>query len=87
MPLRLPTVLELPIFDFIYSPIFRLPGFSPIALILLVEAGRFERPTPCAQGWWPLQRQILSPLRLSQFTPFRVRMSRAREGANEHLRK
>ncbi len=26
------------------------PEFDPICLILLVGAGRFERPTPCAQG-------------------------------------
>ena len=30
--------------------IFGHPGNADISLILLVGAGRFERPTPCAQG-------------------------------------
>ena len=30
--------------------IFGHPGNARICLILLVGAGRFERPTPCAQG-------------------------------------
>jgi hypothetical protein len=34
----------------IYIAIFRPAGFGPTSLILLVGAGRFERPTPCAQG-------------------------------------
>jgi hypothetical protein len=35
---------------FIYSRFFGHPGNAHIRLISLVGAGRFERPTPCAQG-------------------------------------
>jgi hypothetical protein len=38
------------IYSFIYSLIFGTPSTAHISLILLVGAGRFERPTPCAQG-------------------------------------
>jgi hypothetical protein len=39
---------------FIYSVTFGHPKNARIVLILLVGAGRFERPTPCAQvGCWP----------------------------------
>jgi hypothetical protein len=35
------------------------PPFSHISLIVLVGAGRFERPTPCAQGGFRQRREML----------------------------
>jgi hypothetical protein len=41
---------ELHSYIFIYSRFFGHPGYARISLNSLVGAGRFERPTPCAQG-------------------------------------
>src|ERR1019366_2073490 len=39
-------------YKFIYSGVFAADPDGRNLLILLVGAGRFERPTPCAQGGW-----------------------------------
>ena len=47
---RLLNLEESYCYKIIYSRFFGRPGNARISLILLVGAGRFERPTPCAQG-------------------------------------
>jgi hypothetical protein len=37
-------------YKIIYSGFPAMPGIDRIPLKILVGAGRFERPTPCAQG-------------------------------------
>ena len=48
--LQLQTHGGLQRYDFIYGGFLRLFKIGRNCLILLVGAGRFERPTPCAQG-------------------------------------
>ena len=52
-------------YKIIYSRFCGHPGNARISLISLVGAGRFERPTPCAQGRFRPSRKtlILKPLR------------------------
>jgi hypothetical protein len=47
------------IYSFIYSLFLGMPSTPRISLILLVWAGRFERPTPCAQGGFRRQYRIV----------------------------
>ena len=54
------------VYTFIYSGFAATPGMARIWLKWLVGAGRFERPTPCAQGSGP--HQIWGDLTLGRNT-------------------